>query len=217
MIGIMVASTSCHTASILIPWNSLLPVSTIIYWVAACIFPFSVSIWASRFPLLFIIFPRYLYAGTSSSITPFRLICVFGPLPIFTILHLGAPNSMWFFRAIWLVTSSIFCASLAFSCIRRTSSIHSRSLSFSPFINSSPMSFLLISLVISSFRVAYSMTDSTPPCRILSLIVIFLVSPYLVCICAVSPVFSFLIISSFFFPTPFLYNAYRMASSQALS
>ena len=98
MIGIMVAYTSCHTASILIPWNSLLPVSTIISWVAACIFPFSVSIWASRFPLLFIILPRYLYAGTSSSITPFRLICVFGPLPSLTILHLGAPNSMWFFK-----------------------------------------------------------------------------------------------------------------------
>ena len=77
--------------------------------------------------------------------------------------------------------------------------IHSRSLSFSPFLSSSPMSFLLISLVISSIRVAYSMTDSTPPCRILSLIVIFLVGPYLVCICAVSPVFSFLIISRFFF------------------
>ena len=49
----------------------LFPVSTIISWVAACDFPFSVSIWASRFPLLFIIFPRYLYAETSSSFTPF--------------------------------------------------------------------------------------------------------------------------------------------------
>ena len=108
MIGMMVASTGCHTASILILWNSLFPVSTIISWVVAFIFPFSVFIWAFKFPLLFIIFPRYLYAGTSSSFTPFKLICVLGPFPILTPLHLGAPNSMCFFRAIWLVTSSIF-------------------------------------------------------------------------------------------------------------
>ena len=40
--------------------------------------------------------------------------------------------------------------------------------------------FLLISLAISPIRFAYSITDNTPPCLMLSLILICLVFPYLV-------------------------------------
>ena len=159
-------------------------------------------------------------------------ICMLGPLP-------GLPHLGWFmfrsfsyfsfsyyfafrcsefyvfFRAIRLVTSSIFCTSLVFSCIRRTSSIHSRSLSFSPFLSSSPMSFCwslwlfhplglhirwliallavycLLSLFLSWAHIWFGFVLWVP-CSVFWLFLDF-------------------------FPTPFLYNAYRMAYSQALS
>ena len=73
------------------------------------------------------------------------------------------------------------------------------------------------SLVISSMRVAYSITDSTPSCLMLSLMLIFLVSPYLVCILAVRLGFIFFIILRCLSWTPFLCRAYMIASRHALS
>ena len=58
--GMIMESASCHTASICIPLNSLLPVSVMMFCVAAWIFFSSSVICADRFPLLFIISPRYL-------------------------------------------------------------------------------------------------------------------------------------------------------------
>ena len=48
-----------------------------------------------------------------------------------------------------------------------------------------PRFFSFSSFDISSMRVAYSMTDSNPPCLMLSLMLILLVRLYLVCILAV--------------------------------
>ena len=66
-----------------------------------------------------------------------------------------------------------------------------------------PSPFFLSSFDISSIRVAYTMADKTPPCLMLSLILIFLVRPYLVCIFAVRFEFSFFIILWFFPSIPF--------------
>ena len=50
---------------------------------------FLVLLCVDRFPLLFIISPRYLYASTSSSVCPFRVSLLLGPFPILTTLHFG--------------------------------------------------------------------------------------------------------------------------------
>ena len=110
--GMIIESTSCHTASIFIPLSSLFPVSVIMFCVAAWTFFSSSFICVDRFPLLFIISPRYLYASTSSNVCPFRVSLLLGPFPILTTLHLAAPNSMWYFFATWFVISSI-CWSLS--------------------------------------------------------------------------------------------------------
>ena len=82
---------------------------------------------------------------------------------------------------------------------------------------SNPSFFCFSSLAISSIKVAYFITDSTPPCLMLSLIFIFLVSPYLVWTLAVRLELRFLIILRFFPYIPFWFRAYNIASSQALS
>ena len=113
--------------------------------------------------------------------------------------------------------SSISCSVLRSWCMRQTSSIHRRVFTFSPVSIVIPRSCSLSFFDISSMSVAYSMTDSTPPCIILSLILISLVSPCLVWIFAVRLLFSFFTIWRFFLVAPFLWRAYSMASSHALS
>ena len=71
-----------------------------------------------------------------------------------------------------------------------------------------PRPSCLSSLDISFIRAAYSMTDRTPPCLMLSLILILLVR---VCIFAVRLDFSFLIILRFFPSIPFLCRVYLIA------
>ena len=71
----------------------------------------------------------------------------------------------------------------------------------------SPMLFFLSSLAISSISVAYSITDRTPPCLMLCMILISLVSPCLLWILALRFVFIFLIIGRFFPDTPFWFKA----------
>ena len=192
MIGIITASVSCHIACIFIPLNSLFPVSVSMRCVAAMTLPSISLMWAVRSPLLFIISPRYLYVGTSSRVMPLSTRELFGPLPILTTLHLAAPNSMWYFLAIWFVMSSIFWSLFLSWWIRHTSSIHSRESIITSWSVSMPRFLFCSSLAISSISVAYSMTDSTPPCLMLSLIFIGSVRPYLVWILAVRFEFSFL-------------------------
>ena len=80
-----------------------------------------------------------------------------------------------------------------------------------------PADLYCSSLAISSIRLAYSITDNTPPCRILSLICIVLVSPYFVLTFAVRLLFSYFTIFQFFPSSPFLCTVYIIAFSQALS
>ena len=83
------------------------------------------------------------------------------------------------FFSYFAVMSSSFCFSLGFVSSSSTSSIHSRHAIFVDVSEISiPRSMSCISLFISSMRKAYCRTDSTPPCRILSLIVIILVGPH---------------------------------------
>ena len=101
--------------------------------------------------------------------------------------------------------------------MRHTSSIHRSESTLFPVLVISPSPLLRISLDISSIRIAYSMTDNTPPCLMLSLILISLVGPYLVWMLAVSWEFSFFTMDRFFPSTPFLFITYSIASSHALS
>ena len=82
--------------------------------------------------------------------------------------------------------------------IRHTSSIHSRESIITSWSVSMPRFLFCSSLAISSINWAYSMTDSTPPCLMLSLISIGSVRPYLVWILAVRFEFSFLASLRFF-------------------
>ena len=141
----------------------------------------------------------------------------FFPGPFFTTLHFAAPNSMWFVSATWFVVFMTSCSYFRFSWIRATSSIHSKFARVSPLSIFIPCLRFCISFVILSISVAYSMTDRTPPCLMLSFIFIFLVSPCFVLILAVSPMFIFLIISRFLSVIPFFVIVNSMASSQALS
>ena len=102
-------------------------------------------------------------------------------LPIFSILLFAIPNSMWYLFATSYVMLSISWRSLWFSVISATSSIHRRHPIYSSVLCSFGPTFLLIIYVfISSIIRAYWMTDSTPPCRMLSVMFISLVCPYLV-------------------------------------
>ena len=101
--------------------------------------------------------------------------------------------------------------------MRHTSSIHSRESIISPVADATRRFLVLSSFDISSMSVAYSTTESTPPCRILSFIGISFVRPYLVWILAVRLLLSFFMIFRFFPPIPFLLRTYRIGSSHALS
>ena len=152
--------------------------------------------WSFRLPLLFIICPRYLYLSvTSSSISPsLAVFLVFCP-PLFVMLLLAFPNSMWYFLVVWFVMSSIFYSSSWDVDINKTSSTHSRQAILVLFSSISiPIGSFWMSLLISSISTPYSSTDSTPPCLMLSFIFIFLVSPYFVAIFAVGFSLSFFII-----------------------
>ena len=140
IIDTIVASNSCQMAWIFRSLNSLLPVSVIMFCVAAWILVSIASMWAS---MLF-----------------FLLIT----------LHFSAPNSMWYYSATWFVMSSISCSVLRSWCMRQTSSIHRRVFTFSPVSVTIPRSCSFNSFDISSMSVVYSITDSSPPCLILSLI-----------------------------------------------
>ena len=84
----------------------LSPVSDSIFCMAAVTL-LSVSLrCSSRLPFELYILPRYLYLDTSSRVVLFRVILLFSPGPIFTTLHFAAPNSMWYFFAMWFVMSS---------------------------------------------------------------------------------------------------------------
>ncbi len=84
-----------------------------------------------------------------------------------------------------------------------------------------PASFACSSFAISSMRLAYSITDNTPPFLILSLIVIFLVGLYVVLyvvlMVAVRLLLSYFIDLQFFPAIPLLCAVYSIAFSQALS
>ena len=80
----------CHIAFILIPLNSLSPVSESIPCMVAVIL-FSVSLrCSSRLPFELYILPRFLFLCTSSRAVLFRVILLFNSGPIFTICVL--PN-----------------------------------------------------------------------------------------------------------------------------
>ena len=217
IVGMTMASTICQIAYIFIPLNSLFPVSAIMLAMAPFTFLSISLMWSARVPLLFMVSPRYLHVGTSSRVSPFSVRELFFPLPLFITLHLAAPNWMWYSFATWLVMFSISCSLSGLWWIRHTSSIHSRESRVIFVWVSYPSLLCFSSLAISSMKVAYSIMERTPPCLILSLILIFLVSPYLVWILAVRLELRFLIILKFLPSTPFWYRAYSIASSHALS
>ena len=130
------------------------------------------------------------------------------------------PNLMWYLFAISLVVFNIFLSSSLSWWIRATSSIRSihpgimlfHSFWF-PMVNSCTCS----SFDMSSIRFAYSMTDRTPPCLMLSLILIVLVGPYCVFMVAVRLLFISRAILQFLPVRPLLRIVYIIAFSQALS
>ena len=77
-----------------------------------------------------------------------------------------------------------------------------------------PADFCCSSLANSSIRLAYYITDNTPPCRILSLICSV---PYFALTFAVRLLFGSFTIFQFFPSSPFLCTVYIIAFSQALS
>ena len=123
---------------------------------------------------------------------------------------------MWYFVATWFVMSSICWSSFLSLWIRHTSSIHSSESIFVPAAVVTPWFLFLSSFDISSMSVAYSTTDSTPPCLMLSLNGISLLRPNLVWILAVRLLLSFFMMLRFLPSTPFFIRTYRIASSQAL-
>ena len=76
-----------------------------------------------------------------------------------------------------------------------------------------PIFSVLIYLAISSIRFVYSITDRTPPCLMLSRILIFLVFPYLVRIVAVRFLFIFFTIFRSLSMRLLLLSAYSMTFS----
>ena len=214
----MHVSTSFQIVFISSWLKSLLPAMLNMVCSAASVFPFVFLIWSSIVPLLFIVVPRYLYVVVLS-----RFICpslkgVSGCFPIVIVWLFSWPNFRWYLFDISSVMFSIFWSSSLFLWIRATSSIHSRHpcIWLSP-IFVIPVFFSLISLAISSMRFAYSITDSTPPCLMLSLIFIGLVFPNLVLIFAVRFLLMFFTRFHSFSFSPLLLRAYSMAFSQALS
>ena len=103
------------------------------------------------------------------------------PLPILRILLFASSNSMWYLFAMLCVIFSIACSSSVSDDTSDTSSIHRRHpVHCCRLSNFDPSLCFCISLFISSIMNAYCITDSTPPCLMLSLMLILRVSPYLV-------------------------------------
>ena len=125
---------------------------------------------------------------------------------------------MWYFSATLLVMSGSSCFPSGLVSRSRTSSIHSRhAILVSVLGILIPRSVPWISLFISSIGNAYWSTERTPPCLMLSLILIFLVGPYFVWMVAVKFSFSFLLVDHIFVSSPlFFYITYIFASIHAL-
>ena len=126
-IGCIQVSRSFHAVSSSILLKYWLPSTVRIVWYAVSVFLFNCITWSSAFPLWFSISPRYLYWSVYSSFFSLRymsgLVVLF---PIFSILLLADPNSMWYLFATSFVILSIFCSSFGSLLIKATSSIHSR-------------------------------------------------------------------------------------------
>ena len=130
----------------------------------------------------------------------------------------ASPNSMWYLLAISCVIFSIACSSSVSDDTSATSSIHRRHpVDCYRLSNFGPSLCFCISLFISSIINAYCITDSTPPCLMLSLMFILPVSPYLVLSLAVRFVFRSFIIFHGSSGVPYLCITYIIASSHALS
>ena len=210
IIVMMHVSTSFHIIAIFSPLKFLSFAMWSIVWYAASTFPSSIFIWSSRFPLLLMISPRYLYLSVSSiSMSP-SFSSVWTLLPIFITLLFSFPNTMRYLLEISFVMSNIFCISWALLLIRTTSSMYSihPNLGCDVLFVFTPSSYLLISSAISSITVAYISTESTPPCLMLSLIFISLVLPYFVFIVAVRLVFMSFVICQFYVSIPLLFSTY---------
>ena len=176
-------------------WRS--PALPSIAWYAASTFPSICFSWSFGLSFSLTISSKYLHFSVGSTCICPRVN--FGCLLVLPMVRdwlFSFPNLMWYFSATFSVMSSNFCFSLGFVSSGSRSSIHSRHAIFVGVSEISiPRSISCISLFISSMRRAYCVTDSTPPCRILSLVVIFLVGPYLVWMVAVRFSFIFLMIS----------------------
>ena len=138
--------------------------------------------------------------------------------PIFSILLLADPNSMWYLFANSFVILSIFCSSLGSLLIKATSSIHSKH-PIGSLVQSmlGPIYSLIISLFMSSISRAYWITDSTPPYLMLSFMLICRVLPCLVFKVAFRLLLSYFTNFHVGRSVPSLCMTYRMASSHALS
>ena len=125
---------------------------------------------------------------------------------------------MWYIHATSFVIFNIFWSSSGLLLINATSSIHRRQpigsfvqLSFGPIFS------FMISLLISSMRRAYWITDRTPPCLMLSFIWISLVFPCLVFSVAFRLLFSSFTSFQVGRSVPSFCMTYSIASSHALS
>ena len=119
---------------------------------------------------------------------------------------------------VWFVDSSISCSSSFDVAMSTTSSTHRRHGALVPLPSISiPSGFFSRSLFISSISTPYSNTDSTPPCRMLSLMWIYLFFPCLVLIFAVMFSLSFCIMFQCLSLIHSLCITYMIASEHALS
>ena len=188
-IGMIHVCTSLHIADISFVLNSVFPARLNMVWRAASTFPLVFLRWFVRFPLLLIVIPRYWYVSVLS-------VCVFS---IVSTWLFYLPNLMWYLVAISSVMSNILWSSSLSWWTRATSSIHSRH----PFILLFhacwfPTFLDFSSFAISSMRLAYSITDNTPPCLMPSFIFIVLLPLCLVRILAFRLLFSSFTILQFF-------------------
>ena len=125
---------------------------------------------------------------------------------------------IWYGIWLSLVMDSILFSSSLSLCISATSSIDRRHPGVGMFhMFWFPTSISCNSFAISSIRFAYSITDTTPPCLMLSFILIILVGPNLGFMVAVKLLFISLAIFQFFPFSPLLCMQYMISSSHALS
>ena len=102
IIWMMHVSTSFHIIAIFSPLKFLSFAMWSIVWYAASTFPSSMFIWSSRFPLLLIIAPRYLYLSVSSiSMSP-SFSSVWTLLPMFNTLLFSFPNRIILCGNCWI-------------------------------------------------------------------------------------------------------------------